>query len=134
MISESGQLKIVDFGTAVIERAPGEEKYMEGTPGYMSPEQIRGGEPVDPRTDIFALGAVTTELLTGKRVFAYDGDMDHLLQAEPRGLDTLPPALGVVLRRALAPLREDRWPTAEAFYHALAQAVRDDGQPPEAAQ
>ncbi len=126
MIGEDGVLKIVDYGTAVIARAPGEEAYLEGTPGYMSPEQIRGGEPVDVRTDIFALGAVTGELLTGKRVFEYDGDVQHLLDALPQGLEQLSPDVRVVLIKALAPNREDRWVSVDQFYQALARAIEGD--------
>lgn len=126
MIGEDAVLKLVDFGTAVIERAPGEEAYLEGTPGYMSPEQIRGGEPVDARADIFALGAVTAELVTGRRVFEYDGDVHHLLGAPPQGLEALSPPVRAVVTRALAPNREDRWPSAGEFYQALARAIEVD--------
>jgi serine/threonine-protein kinase len=126
MIGADSVLKLVDFGTALMERDPGEETYLEGTPGYMSPEQIRGGEPVDARTDIFALGAVTAELLTGKRVFLYDGDVQHLLKAEPQGLEGLSPAVRAVLTRAVAPNREDRWSSVNEFHQALAAAMEGD--------
>jgi serine/threonine-protein kinase len=67
MIDGRGHARIADFGLAVTahSRRAGE---MAGTPAYMAPEQVTGG-PLTPQTDIFALGLILHELLTGKRVF-----------------------------------------------------------------
>ena len=80
-VTRDGRVKILDFGLATElgtaspdspTIAGGTEPGMIlGTVGYMSPEQVRG-TPVDPRTDIFALGAVLFELLTGRRAFRRD--------------------------------------------------------------
>lgn len=124
MIDKDSMLKIVDLGTAVMVRSPEKDQYMEGTPGYMSPEQIRGGDTVDARTDVYAFGAVMAELLTGKRAFVYDGDLDHLLDARPRGLESLPPDVRAVLIKAMEPDREARWASALEFCEALAHALQ----------
>ena len=96
-ITTDGQVKILDFGLACIEQ-PGETANAEtaarltaehailGTAGYMAPEQVRG-EAATPRTDVFALGAVLYEMLTGRRAFSGDTDVQTLnaiLTQEPR--------------------------------------------------
>ena len=76
MLTSAGRLKILDFGVAKLkaspERANGDETTathgISGTPPYMAPEQLRG-EDIDPRTDIWAAGAVLYELATGERPF-----------------------------------------------------------------
>lgn len=128
MVTRDSVLKIVDFGTAMMVHAPGTNEYMEGSPGYMSPEQVRGDVAVDARTDVFSLGAVAGELLTGKPLFPFDGNTDHLVsavEAGPQGLDALAPAVVAVLARAVAVDREQRWPTAVAFHQALGKAIGD---------
>ncbi|HXV76487.1 MAG TPA: serine/threonine-protein kinase, partial [Candidatus Polarisedimenticolaceae bacterium] len=77
MITPAGRVKVLDFGLAkTVERdRDGSGAFstaastMLGTPGYMSPEQIRG-EPVDARADLWALGCILFEMLTGDRAFA----------------------------------------------------------------
>lgn len=79
MVTPGGQLKVLDFGLACVESGvvdsigPTKERLTEfgtvvGTPGYMSPEQVEG-KPVDARTDVFSLGIVLYEMLTGKAPF-----------------------------------------------------------------
>ena len=126
MIGKDSVLKIVDLGTAVMARTPGKDQYMEGTPGYMSPEQIRGGGTPDARTDVYSFGAVMAELLTGKRAFVYDGEMDHLLNARPQGLESLDPNVAAVLIKAMEPDREARWASAVEFCQALSAALGGD--------
>ena len=75
-----------------------------GTPGYMSPEQVRG-DPVDARTDLFSLGAVLYELLSGRRAFPGASPVESgyaILHHEPEPLPaTVPPAVAQVVRRCL---------------------------------
>ncbi len=135
---ETGErIKILDFGVAKLGRPatatlPGTRI---GTPAYMAPEQARG-ERIDGRADLFALGAVLYEMLTGRR--AFDGETpERALRAveseEPPPLRSLrpeaPEALAHALARCLAKDREDRYTSAAELIRALA-AVRGGTAPP----
>lgn len=137
------RIKILDFGVAKLEGAatatarPTRAGTRIGTPAYMAPEQARG-ERIDGRADLFALGAVLYEMLTGRR--AFDGETpETTLRAveseEPPPLRSLrpeaPEALERVLVRCLAKDREDRFAAAAELIRALA-AVRDGTAPPAA--
>ncbi len=108
-----------DFGVAktpqVIDRALTFPGQCVGTPGYMAPEQSVGAA-VTPRTDLYALGMVLYEAVTGRRwpVNTQPARRDWSLMPEP---------LAAVLRRALAWLPEDRWPDAGSFRTALAASA-----------
>ena len=96
-----------------------------GTPGYMSPEQIRG-QPADARADVYALGCVAHELLTGRRVF--DGELFERLEAhlyrEPPPLPgTLPSGLIRTVERCLAKDPDDRFRSMEEVTAALMLAA-----------
>src|SRR5688572_27241790 len=87
MVSESGLVKVLDFGLArstepseTTGQGLTETIEVVGTPGYMSPEQIENG-PVDTRSDIFSFGAVLYEMMTGRRAFE---STSALLSGEPR--------------------------------------------------
>ncbi|HLH22300.1 MAG TPA: protein kinase [Chloroflexota bacterium] len=99
-----------------------------GTPEYMAPEQSQGG-PIDARTDLYALGVVLFQILTGRLSFEGPTPVMVLLQhvqAEapaPRALNPrLSPAWDEVLRRSLAKAPADRYPTAEAMDEAIQAA------------
>jgi len=105
----NGQVKILDFGLARVGQSSMTGTGMVlGTPNYMSPEQIKG-QRVDARSDVFALGAVFYELLSGHR--AFEGESLHavlykVVQHEPESLRTLAPAVPAsvcdIVSRALA--------------------------------
>jgi serine/threonine protein kinase len=88
-----------------------------GTVGYMSPEQVCG-EAADPRSDLFALGAVLYEMLTGRRAFHKDtsvGTLNAILADEPPELPEaarIPPPLDRLLRHCLEKKPEDRFQSA----------------------
>jgi hypothetical protein len=71
MVARNGAIKIADFGIACIETAVPFERGIVGSPCYMSPEQVRE-EPIEDKSDIFSLGCVMYELLTGQRAFSGD--------------------------------------------------------------
>ena len=97
-----------------------------GTLQYMAPEQLEGKE-ADARTDLWALGAILHEMVTGRRAFEGESQMSligNIMNAEPAGLATLqpltPPALERVVRKCLAKHPDDRWDTA----HDVADELR----------
>ncbi|HWZ61374.1 MAG TPA: protein kinase [Gemmatimonadaceae bacterium] len=101
-----------------------------GTPQYMSPEQATGERTIDARSDVYTLGAVCYEMLTGEPPFvggSAQAVIAKMLSSEapsPRLLRAgVTPAVDAVVRRALAPSPADRWPTAHAFSQALQQAA-----------
>ena len=104
-----------------------------GTPHYMSPEQVRGLRELDQRTDIFALGAILYELLTGSLCFEAESAFDAM-QAIVDGrwtpirqrIPSIHPALEEVLGRALALDPEDRFADCAAFSRALTTALREE--------
>jgi TolB-like protein len=105
-----------------------------GTVGYMAPEQVRG-EPADARSDLFSLGCVLYELVTGHRAFDRETSAETLtaiLREEPSGLDSqssrLPPPLRRIVRRALTKDPADRHPSARELALQLGDAL-DDANP-----
>jgi hypothetical protein len=121
ILRPDGAVKIVDFGLArITEPTSGAVQATQtgavmGTPRYMSPEQARG-EKLDPRTDVFSLGAVLYEMIAGRPAFPGASTAEvfaALLSVEP------PPETGTacdaVIRRALAKERAARFPDMEQF-------------------
>jgi serine/threonine-protein kinase len=97
-----------------------------GTPTYMSPEQAMGEREVDGRSDIYSLGCVAYQMLTGRLPFAASNSMALLLKhvnERPRPIAELRPdaprALREAIERALLKSPEDRWPTAGALRDAI---------------
>lgn len=128
LIDEEGTPYIADFGLALQEHRIGKGPRFAGTPAYMSPEQARGeGHRVDGRSDIFSLGAVMYELLTGKRAFRGETKSDLVDQIEhvdPRPLrqqnERLPKELDRICQKALAKRASERYWTA----HDMAEDLR----------
>lgn len=128
LLSYEGEVKLADFGIVRKEgdrlTAPGA---LKGKMAYMAPEQARG-EEVDARTDIFALGIVLWEMLTGGRLFEADSDVGLLKAvqesaiAPPRRLNPdVPEQLDKVVMSALERDLERRLQTAQEFERALRQ-------------
>ena len=118
-VDDEGKARIMDFGVAHLASSNMTRSgVMLGTPSYMAPEQIVGGK-VGPQTDIFSVGAVLYELLTGVRPFHGDtlqAVMYQVLSGNPAPLSTnapaLPARLNEVVMRALAKEAENRYPSA----------------------
>ncbi|MFY3743459.1 protein kinase domain-containing protein [Anaeromyxobacter sp. Red801] len=136
-------VKLVDFGIAKLRSATGHATggsgAIIGTPEYMAPEQCEGG-PVDPRTDVYALGVMAYELLAGRRPFD-SGPVQKLLLAHlreppppPSAFADLEPDLEAAVLRALAKAPGDRFQDmtamAEALRPAAARLVRPPGPVP----
>ncbi len=130
MLTESGVIKVMDFGIA---RLPGSSRLTKdgsiiGTPAYMSPEQIRGRE-MDTRSDIYSLGMLLYELLTGRLPFVSSSDYELMrshIEDTPLPLrdavPDLPPLIETAIMRALMKKPEERFRTAREF-----RAVLDHG-------
>ena len=145
-LTRTGQLKLLDFGiakaTAHVTEARGmldptmspagsatRTGAVLGTPGYMSPEQVRG-EHVDSRSDIFALGIILHELLSGQRVFKSGSIVESgysILHDEPAPLPaSVPPGVAQVVQRCLAKDPEQRFQSARDVAFSL-EALRGTG-------
>jgi serine/threonine protein kinase len=117
LIDQDGRPRITDFGLAVDEKSQRQRRgEISGTPAYMAPEQLRGAvHHCDGRTDIWALGVLFYELLTGRRPFAGSA-LDEILEKParpPRQLDeTIPRELEACCLRCLNKRVEDRYPAA----------------------
>jgi serine/threonine protein kinase/Tol biopolymer transport system component len=117
MLTDDGQVKVLDFGLAKLSerREPAvstQTDWIGGTPAYMSPEQAEG-KPLDARTDIFSLGSVVYEMLSGKRPFRGDSQMSTLaaiIRDDPERLSAgVPAELRKIIARCLAKDREQRY-------------------------
>jgi serine/threonine protein kinase len=123
--------KLVDFGISKLlwQHPITLDGHIMGTLGYMSPEQTLGSA-VDRRSDLFSVGVLLYECLSGKNPFheslsggTYPRDLMSLFQVEERPLDHVPPALWRVIRRALARSATDRFESAADLADALRRAV-----------
>ena len=132
MVTEMGIVKVMDFGIA---RVLGTEHYtqggyMMGTPAYMAPEQVLGGE-IDGRADLYAVGVVLYRLLSGQLPFSADtaiAMVQKQVNESPTPITQFQPDLPLwcarVLNRALAKSPGDRFQTADEFRTALLSAVQ----------
>jgi serine/threonine-protein kinase len=127
--ADGGRAMVTDFGIARAIEAGSRltvTGIAVGTPAYMSPEQAMGEREVDGRSDIYSLGVVAYQMLTGRLPFTGSNPMALLLKhvnERPRPIADLrpdaPKAMREAIERALMKDREDRWETAGAFRDAL---------------
>jgi hypothetical protein len=122
LLSWSGEVKLTDFGIAAV--TGDSTSRVVGTPSYMAPEQARG-EPLDPRADIYAIGLVLREALTGCRARAGTDRETLVANARLGALEPwpseaeVPPALRTIVDRATAAAAADRFPDAQAMLGEL---------------
>jgi serine/threonine protein kinase len=131
LLSSRGDIKLVDFGIARAVDPDRAHKSKSGTLkgkyGYMSPEQVIE-QGLDARSDLFSVGVVLAELLTGRRLFAAANELDVLLMVRDAKLQRfdkygadVEPGLQAIVRKALRKPVDERWQTAAAFRDAISE-------------
>ena len=129
LVGDDGRVTIIDFGIALLEGAPRVTwrgfSGMVGTPEYMAPEQIRG-ERGGPETDVYALGLILYELLTGKPPFRSANPLSTMYQhlnmdAEPlvTARPEVPATIAAIVAKAMRRRKQERFPHARALVDAL---------------
>ena len=134
-LTNDGRVKIVDFGLAKVQPESGrpveelttvtKAGFLVGTPPYMSPEQVRS-QKVDHRSDLFSMGAILYEMLTGHRAFTGETELDTMISVatkEPPKIDLeqagIPWPLQEIVRRCLKKEPENRFQSARDLAAAL---------------
>ncbi len=135
LLSLRGDVKLVDFGIAR-QADPARSHHtksgtLKGKYGYMSPEQVVE-QPLDQRSDVFSVGVVLAEMLTGRRLFAAANELDVLLMVRDAKLSRLDkygadinPALQEIVRRGLKKNLDERWHNAAQFRDAIGEWLFD---------
>ena len=126
MLTADDTVKITDFGTAkILQVGTAQTAHVMGTPSYMSPEQVKG-TPVDGRSDIFSLGVILYELMTGEKPFPGQNITTVIYKIineepiSPRSLDSsIHPGLSAVISRALAKDPAARFQSCNELLSAL---------------
>ncbi len=139
ILLHDGQALVADFGIALAVQSAAGERLTQtglslGTPQYMSPEQAMGERTIDARSDIYALGAVTYEMLAGDAPFtgsSVQAIVAKVMAERPTPLrtvrDTVPPGVEAAVLTALAKLPADRQASAAEFSAALASPTATAG-------
>ena len=133
LLDNSGNAYLADFGIARVQEAATSvttDSHVIGTPAYIAPEMVRKGETITPSVDLYALGVITYEMLTGEPPYRENAPMKtlmaHVLEPIPsvREFDpNISLAVDAALRRCLAKRPHDRYPTASEFARELARAA-----------
>ncbi len=146
-VTNDGRLKILDFGVAKLQPSADESHSIEtmvtvtksgavvGTVSYMSPEQLRA-KPVDHRSDLFSLGAIFYEMLSGSRAFRGETEVDTMtavLREDPPELDVeqqpgMSPAFQQIIRHCLEKEPENRFQSARDLAFALETLTGPNGK------
>ena len=130
-------MKITDFGISKASSEPSltQAGVIKGKLAYLSPEQVLG-KPVDHRADIYALGLVFHEMLTGKRVYQFDNDFEAIRAIPKMDIEPLtnltphvPEELNRIVMKCLEKETEQRYQSASALYAELAAFKRDYKMP-----
>jgi serine/threonine protein kinase/pimeloyl-ACP methyl ester carboxylesterase len=137
MVSRRAEVKITDFGLVTLRDQPTltQEGMLMGTPSYMAPEQVIGTE-LSPATDIFALGLILFEMLTGRRLFerstvvAILDSVRDFKGLQPGDLESVPDGLAHVVMRMLDPSPAKRYQRAGEVRDALAETQPEGLLPP----
>jgi serine/threonine-protein kinase len=131
ILLQGGHALVADFGIALAVQTAGGQRMTQtglslGTPQYMSPEQAMGERSIDARTDVYALGVVTYEMLAGDPPFTgstVQAIVAKVMTERPSPIttvrDTVPAGVEYAVMRALSKLPADRWATAADFATAL---------------
>jgi len=134
ILLQNGHALVADFGIALAVQSAGGQRMTQtglslGTPQYMSPEQAMGERTIDARSDIYALGAVTYEMLVGEAPFtgpSVQAIVARVLTEDPRRVSSqrkaVPNGADYAVMRALEKLPADRFESAKAFAEALANS------------
>jgi serine/threonine-protein kinase len=137
LVSRQGAVKVVDFGIAKATGQSQETQFgvIKGKVSYMSPEQIRA-RPLDRRADVYSLGVVFYELLTGRKPFdaSTDASLMQAILSEPvipavKHRPDISAPVQHILERALAKDRERRYPDCRAFQLELEEFILSTGRP-----
>lgn len=138
LLSCAGQVKVADFGIARASTTAShtQDGQLRGKIPYMAPERL-AGQPIDRRSDIYALGVVMYEMLTGLRPFGTLSGSELIAQAlfsEPPAAVSrrpdIPERLGAIVTRAIAGNPDERYPTAAALAADLEDYLKRDGCSP----
>ena len=135
MLTPEQRVKVGDFGISRLMNTETTTVFSTiGTPSYMSPEQCRGDDIVDGRSDIFSAGAMLFEMVAGERAFQGRNvtEVSHRIQNDslpllPAHVRTAAPRLQLVLERAMAKHPADRFDTGADMAEALRQVLREGG-------
>ncbi len=121
VITENGEVKIIDFGTATLRNKIHENDEVVGTPEFMSPEQFRG-DIVGPTGDIYALGIIAYMMFTGCFPFPMGTKLEDFFNGLRPSFTGVNSEIAAVLEKATSVNQEDRYTSAAEFVYALAAA------------